>query len=116
VNELAEQGRHFVTVEEKLDTLREEYKILEQTYESLLSSHHDIIEERDESIKTRDEAVAKMLLHEQEKGRLELTTNEAVQAWDSAKARMGDLHHSLVVAREENERLLVSIASLGCRL
>ncbi|KAJ3105084.1 hypothetical protein HDU97_008488 [Phlyctochytrium planicorne] len=52
-----------------------------------------------------DEALAQMLTLENEKGRLSLTVDETSDSFEKTKIRMGDLHHQLVITKEDNERL-----------
>ncbi|KAJ3411772.1 hypothetical protein HDV05_001730 [Chytridiales sp. JEL 0842] len=105
VKDFSEKEQKLSIIEEEFLELQQEHSTVTQTLESLSASHNELIDQRNEAVASRDEAIAQMLLYEQEKGRLEVTTREATEAWESSKARMGDLHHSLVTAREENEQL-----------
>ncbi|KAJ3209005.1 hypothetical protein HDU67_006420 [Dinochytrium kinnereticum] len=85
------------SLEMNLTTLAQEHSSLKMAYEQLAESKSDVENKLDETL-------ARLLTTENEKGRLTLTVTEITENWEKTKIRMGDLHHQVVITKEENER------------
>ncbi|KAI8851873.1 hypothetical protein BC829DRAFT_441185 [Chytridium lagenaria] len=86
------------SLEMHLTSLAEDHCALKVVFDQESQSKSDLQ-------KSLDDALARLLASETEKGRLTLTVEETNESWEKTKIRMGDLHHQLVITKEENEKM-----------